>query len=155
MSKIFRISGNFKKNGKWNDPDPYLTGEIILENNDIFYGYFTDPNETRYLVGVIAEDENGSTDAQFYIMSNNYTMSPVFWNTRGKDGVLEGQWYEMKYHLKNGHPYTFTPKSAAKVFLEKESYSKKAESRIRGEFGNFNQNAAINSRIIKSILEFA
>ena len=155
MSKLFKISGNFKKNGNWGTPDPYFTGEIILENNDVFYGYLSEQNETKYVVGVITDDEEGTTNAQFYVMSNDYTVSPVFWNTQGENGELNGRWYEMKYNLDNKHPYIFTPKSAAKVSLEKESYSKKTKNRIESEFSKLKQNMAMNSRIIKSVLEFS
>ena len=155
MGRIFKICGNFKKNGKWNTPDPYFTGEIILENNDVFYGYLTEGKEAKYLVGVITEDKKEITDAQFYIMSNDHTVSPVFCDTKGEGGKLAGQWYEMKYHLDNKQPYTFSSESAARVIFEKESYSKKAENRIEGKFSNLNQNTAMNGRIIRSVLEFS
>ena len=154
MSRIVNISGNFKKDGEWNNPDPYFTGEIILENTEVFYGYLNGPEETRYLVGVVTEDEDGVTDAQFYIMSNDYGVSPVFYNAQGEGGKLTGRWYEMKYHLNNKEPYTFLPKSVVKICFEKVSYSKKREHRIRKKFKNLKQNTAINGKIIRSVLEF-
>ena len=155
MSKLFKISGNFKKDGKWGSVDPYFTGEIILVNNDVFYGYLNESKETKYVVGVITEDKNGVTDAQFYIMSNDCGVLPVFCNTQGEGGNLKGRWYEMKYHLSNKNPYTFFPKSSTRITLEKESYSRKAENRIEGKFKDLKQNTAINGRIIRSVLEFS
>lgn len=155
MSKIFKISGNFKKRNKWAKPDPYFEGEIIMRNDGIFYGYSTEPKETKYLVGVITETERGISDAQFYMMSNDYGVSPIFYNTHGGEDKLEGAWHEMKYQLNSNHMCTFVSKGEVWVKLEKQPYSGKSENRIETKFGKLKQGTVMNSRIINSILEFS
>ena len=31
MSRIFRISGNFKQFGEWSEPDPSFSGKIVVK----------------------------------------------------------------------------------------------------------------------------
>ena len=156
MSKIFNISGNFKKGGKWAEPEPYFTGEILVDSDGTFYGYSVEPKETKYLVGVITEDQKkGRTDVQFYIMSNESNILPVFYSTHGKGGNLTGRWHEMERQLNSNHMCSFIPKGGAKVVVEKQPYSKKAENRIKTNFSKLKTGTVINGRIINSILEFS
>lgn len=152
MSKIFKISGDFKKGGGWAKPDPYFTGEILVDGRGLFYGYCHEEEGVKYLVGAITEKEDGGQDVQFYILSNNSKEQPVFYNTHGDGATLKGRWHKMEHQLKSNHMCTFVAKTEAKVTLEKQPYSEKTKSRIDTNFSEVKTGIIINGKIIDSIL---
>ncbi len=134
MSKIFKISGNFVQNGKWAQPDPSFTGEIVVDDDNTFHGYCNelydgdtpDLNKTRYLAGTIATNsKTGKECIAFLKLSNFIEQAPLVYSASGEEGVWGAfaPW---------GTNYFMLDK--ARVKIEEVAYSLKDEQRIKNKF---------------------
>ena len=143
MSKIFRISGNFVQFGEWAEPDPSFSGEIVVDEDGVFYGFCDelyegdagpDINRVRYLSGAFGPNGyNGQQGIAFYKMSNYALQSPLMYVAPDLNNTYSGGWYAMDRLGVN-----FMLQGIAKVFVEEEEYSKEKEISIKTKFGLLN-----------------
>ena len=139
MSKIFRISGNFKQSGKWSKPDPSFSGKIVVDEDGIFYGFcdelyseniMSDLNRVRYLSGALGPNGfNGNQGIAFYKMSNYFPQNPLMYIVPDLICMDSGGWYALERGLN-----LFALKGMAKVSIEEEIYSEEEEASIRAKF---------------------
>lgn len=151
MSKIFDISGNFKKSGKWICPETAFTGEIVLDDDNSLCGYCNDyRGKIWYLVGChTIRDEIGDS-IEFYMLSNDHHQIPylcIFPDIA--DG--KGSWYECINNC-NGERF-FRSESEARLILANERNSYQEEQRIKARFHEVELGVLMNHRIVTSVLE--
>ena len=88
MGRIFKISGNFEQDGIWSGPGSAFLGEIMVDYDNMFYGYclesydgfITVLNRTGFLVGAMAPNgANGKEGVVFYKLSNEPHQLPLIY----------------------------------------------------------------------------
>ena len=103
LGRIFKISGNFKQDGIWANPIPAFSGEIVIDDNNMFHGYcfelydaffLSEINKTRFLVGAMAPNgANGKEGVVFYKLSNEPHQLPLIYivpDLENGDGLWGG-----------------------------------------------------------------
>lgn len=82
--KIYRISGNFTQHDFWSEPDPGFVGEIVVQEDGLFYGYQEEQyscypySPVRYINGVLKQDGvTGAYDIAFLKFSNERNLAPL------------------------------------------------------------------------------
>ena len=151
MSRIFDISGNVKKAGKWVCPETAFTGEIVLDDDNSLYGYCNDyRGKIWYLVGChTIKDEMGDS-IEFYMLSNDHHQTPflcIFPDVTDNKGT----WWEC-VNTCNGERF-FRSENEAKLALGHERQSYQEEQRIRARFNEVELSVLMNSQIVTSVLE--
>ena len=151
MSKVFDVSGNFKKGGKWICPEVAFTGEIVLDDDSSLCGYCNDyTGKIWYLVGAHTDkDEIGNT-IEFYMLSNDHHQTPflcIFPDIA--DG--KGTWWECVNNCK-GERF-FRSENEAKLNINHERQSYQEEQRVRSRFNEVELSVLMNHKIVTTLLE--
>ena len=151
MSKIFKISGNFMEYGEWSTPDPSFTGEIVVDDANVFCGYCTElynsrKSEIRFLAGAFASNgRNGKIGIAFYKMSNNPIYAPQMYIILDLEDICPGSWKELYF----GSYFVF--RGGAKIAVEEVTYSEDEESRIKSQFEKIDRSINCNSQLLEQV----
>ena len=146
MSKIFKISGSFMHEGKWNCPDIVFEGEFVLaEDNKSFCGFCTDQNidstesNISSIAGIYTESgKSGKRGLSFYKSASGPNKIAIICNIPNPAASAYGTW---GIYIKN----KFKPIGKARVLIEECPYSAKSELLIKS-----NYNKIANPNIVEA-----
>ena len=156
MSKIFKISGNFRQYGEWSTPDPSFVGEIVVDDANTFCGYCDELydskmsalNKTRFLAGAIAPNgRNGKNGIAFYKMSNDGEQAPLMYVVPNLEDPSNGSWAALT-------PFGFfQPVGQARVEIEEKAASAfgEDEKRIKAKFDELDKNINGNDQLLEQM----
>ena len=155
LSKIFRISGNLMQDGEWMEPDPAFVGEIVADETGKFcgwceelYGRYRETDtlisgRIRYLVGAVAEENNGYS-IMFFKLANNARLAPLLYETHD---VSQADSYWSALGFSGG----FAAQGNAKISLEELPYSEEDADRIKMRFNNVDEDIDENGALIQEV----
>lgn len=159
MSKIFKISGVFTRDGSWVEPDPAFEGEIVVNDAGKFYGWceqfclegsesnevkeFDGFNKTRYLIGALAEEFGGYSVALFKL-ANVEWQAPIFYETHDVSSA-DSIW------AAKDPGGCFVPYGNARISLTKLPFSENAAVRIKNRFSEANISINENDDLLREV----
>ncbi|MBR0133755.1 hypothetical protein IJM16_00610 [Candidatus Saccharibacteria bacterium] len=156
MSRIFKISGNFKQFGEWMEPDPAFSGEIVVdEKTNEFYGYCHElyaegvlkSYRLRFIVGAFAPNaRNGNQGIAFYKLSNDLNIDPYMYVTPDLTNPESGEWSALGIF---GIYFERVDKS--RVMIEEMAYSKEEEKRIKSTYEKIDRNRKANKVMLDQV----
>lgn len=158
MSRIFKISGNFAKYGKWSEPDPSFSGEIVVDEKyqpyaefcdwlyySNFYGTcdelynsdLMDINRTRYIAGVLVEDERKERQGIIFLkLSNDPEQDPLKYVVPDLANPERGSWWAALTPF-----FGFLQQGKAKITLEEETFSEEEAENIMEKYDSLERSA--------------
>lgn len=144
LSKIFKISGNFTRNGKCTTPDSAWVGEIVMANS-IFSGYCEDSHgRTRYITGVVNWDGDKISGLTFYQLSNNPNRVPFMYTiTNGN-----GRWKRLTERRKSLY---FEDCGVARTVIEEQPYSTEKRNHVLSRFIEVDASISWNNLLLKNV----
>ena len=156
MSRIFKISGNFKQFGEWAEPDPAFSGKIVVdENTDEFYGYcyelyvghLPESSGLRFLVGAFAPNaRNGNRGIAFYKLSNDLNIDPYMYVTPDLTNPESGEWSAL-----GTFGIYFERVDKSRVMIEEMAYSEEEEKRIKSTYEKIDRNREANKVMLDQV----
>ncbi len=161
MGKIFKVTGNYKQNGKWATPDPSFVGKIVVDNLGRFCGYCDElyeseqpeENKLRFIYGQFGKSlKNGKDAFVFYKLSNYEEQKPLLYEVIDKEDPSSWKWSALNMHWFSS---TFSPQDGAKVDLEELEYSEEEAAAIRGRYGKIYIEDGINKLMLHLFDKFA
>lgn len=156
MSKIFKISGCLCSflNSVIIDPEPNFIGELVLNDDKLFYGYWdkyyerwgAPVVEKRFLSGAIAPNgTNYRKGIAFFELSNDAVITPIMYMLSDLEGLRCGEWAVPGM---TGH---FEYRGKAKISLEEQPYSKKSQERIQSNFEEVDIGIFHNAELLSQV----
>ncbi len=154
MSRIFNISGNFMQFGKWSEPDPSFSGQIVVNEKDEFYGFcdelyssnMSDVNRIRYIAGAFAENgHNGQRGIAFFKMSNDSERAPLMYVTPDLMAPESGSWAALTI---SGY---FQVQGRSRITVEEETFSEEVEKSIKAKYDALDKGINGNGELLEQI----
>lgn len=158
MSKIFRISGNFEREGKWPMSTPEFMGMILSDDGRHFVGYcYENPDDDyddawlmwrrRFIVGRFTKsNKEHGVGVEFFQMCNDPKVAPVKCKIPdlGCGTETEAGTWAWRTHV------GFEEHGRANVLIEDMTYSKNLDKSIRTIFSKLNKEVNHNADLIRS-----
>ncbi len=168
MSKFFKVFGNIDWSGEWAEPDPFFSGEILVDKHGMIKGYCNcfpvgRSRYKQYLIGFMSQD-GGNEAVLFQVASEDEASTTVFINPDFKKS--ESRWASMStsayLHGEDDlvlSPPKFMAHGGARIHFEEVGVSGAGLFRVNKNWRGLNhasqliKNLTSNQKIYENILE--